>query len=84
MNKELTGERHGQIRRDADRFLGGGDDTTLIIDPGGFPKRESHAVGVDRQWCGRLSKVDNFQVAVFAALVNSRDAALTDRSVLIL
>ena len=70
---------HGQIWRDADRLLGGSVDTALIVDPSGFPKRGNHSVGVDRQWCGQLGKVDNCQVAVFAALANGRDAVLTDR-----
>src|SRR4051812_27804503 len=32
------------------------------------PVEGDRSVGVARQWCGRLGKVDNCQVAVFAAL----------------
>ena len=35
-------------------------------------------MGVARQWCGRLGKVDNCQVGVFAALGRGHLAALTD------
>ena len=34
----------------------------------GSPKKVQKSVGVARQWCGQLGKVDNCQVAVFATL----------------
>jgi SRSO17 transposase len=36
----------------------------LIVDSVGFPKKGTHSVGVGRQWCGVLAKVDNCQVIV--------------------
>jgi SRSO17 transposase len=57
-----------QIGRDADRLLGGRADSALIIDESSFVKKGDRSVGVARQWCGRLGKVDNCQVAVFAVL----------------
>ena len=39
----------------------------LVIDSSGFPKKGTHSCGVQRQWCGRLGKVDNCQVGVFLA-----------------
>ena len=59
-----------QIARDADRLLGGKPDSTLIIDESSFVKQGDRSVGVARQWCGRLGKVDTCQVAVFAVLTD--------------
>jgi SRSO17 transposase len=57
-----------QISADADRLLGGKPTSCLIIDESSFPKQGDRSVGVARQWTGRLGKVDNCQVAVFAVL----------------
>jgi SRSO17 transposase len=59
-----------QIGRDADRLLGGKPDSALLIDESSFVKQGDRSVGVARQWCGRLGKVDNCQVAVFAVLTD--------------
>lgn len=56
------------VAREADRHLGGDPDSCLLIDETSFPKKGNKSVGVARQWCGRLGKVDNCQVAVFAVL----------------
>ncbi len=54
-------------------------DAVLIVDPSGFPKKGTHSCGVDRQWCGRLGKVDNCQVGVFLAYATARGYAPLDR-----
>jgi SRSO17 transposase len=59
-----------QIARDADRLLGGRPGSALILDESSFIKQGDRSVGVARQWCGRLGKVDNCQVAVFAVLTD--------------
>jgi SRSO17 transposase len=59
-----------QISRDADRLLGGKPDSALILDESSFVKQGDRSVGVARQWCGRLGKIDNCQVAVFAVLTD--------------
>jgi len=55
-----------------------GKDKCLLIDETGIPKKGEKSVGVGRQWCGALGKVDNCQVAVFAVLGHSRHAAPID------
>jgi SRSO17 transposase len=50
----------------------------LVFDPSAFPKKGNESVGVQRQWCGRLGKVDNCQVGVFMAYVSPEEHALVD------
>jgi SRSO17 transposase len=45
-------------------------DAVLVFDPSAFPKKGTKSVGVARQWCGRLGKVDNCQVGVYMAYVS--------------
>ena len=66
------------LAQEADDLLGGSEESAVLIDESGFAKKGKHSVGVARQWCGRLGKVDNCQVGVFAALGKGHLAALTD------
>ncbi len=50
----------------------------FVLDPSGFPKKGADSCGVDRQWCGRLGKVDNCQVGVFLAYASRHGKALLD------
>ena len=44
-----------------------------IVDDTGFQQeRRSHSVGVARQYCGRLGKTDNCQIAVTLSIANHR------------
>lgn len=56
----------------------GRDDGVLVFDPSAFPKSGKESVGVTRQWCGRLGKVDNCQVAVYMGYVSAEEHALVD------
>jgi SRSO17 transposase len=67
-----------QVAKDCDRHLGGHPDSALFIDESGIPKKGKKSVGVARQWCGRLGKVDNCQVGVFAALSQGKRVCLID------
>lgn len=37
----------------------------LVFDPSAFAKKGTESVGVQRQWCGRLGKLDNCQVGIY-------------------
>jgi SRSO17 transposase len=67
-----------QVALEADALLGGTPESALLIDESGITKKGQHSVGVARQWNGRLGKVDNCQVGVFAALSRGPDATLID------
>lgn len=67
-----------QVALEADQLIGGGEDSALLIDESGISKKGTKSVGVSRQWNGRLGKVDNCQVGVFAALSRGPFATLID------
>jgi SRSO17 transposase len=48
----------------------------LVFDPSAFPKKGTESVGVQRQWCGRLGKVDNCQVGIYMGYASSLGHAL--------
>jgi SRSO17 transposase len=53
-------------------------DGVIVFDPSAFPKQGTQSVGVARQWCGRLGKVDNCQVGVYMGYVSREEHALVD------
>ena len=57
----------------------GEEDGVWITDESGFPKKGECSVGVARQWCGQLGKVENCQVGVFAAYASRKGYTLLDR-----
>ena len=59
---------NSQIANDGNKLLGGHDDSALIIDETGIPKKMKKSGGAARQWRGQPGKVDNCQVAVVATL----------------
>src|SRR3954453_13431654 len=56
----------------------GEPDAVIVFDPSAFPKKGVKSVGVARQWCGRLGKVDNCQVAVYMGYVSRKGHALVN------
>jgi SRSO17 transposase len=69
----LVGELARQV---ADAI--GRPDAVLVLDPSAFAKKGAASVGVQRQWCGRLGKVENGQVGVFLGYVADSEHALVD------
>jgi SRSO17 transposase len=67
-----------QICHDTDQLIGGNPDSCLLIDETGIPKKGPKSVGVSRQYCGQLGKVDNCQVGVFAVIAHNKHVAPID------
>jgi SRSO17 transposase len=67
-----------QVAEEAETTLGGTRDTALYVDESSFVKKGNASVGVQRQYCGRLGKLENCQVGVFASLGCGVRAALVD------
>jgi SRSO17 transposase len=57
----------------------GEPDGVLMFDETGFVKKGKHSVGVARQYCGTLGKVENCQVGVFAGYASRHGYALVDK-----
>jgi SRSO17 transposase len=53
-------------------------DGVIVFDPSGFPKKGNASVGVQRQWCGRLGKIDNCQIGVYMGYVSRIEHTLVD------
>ena len=66
-----------ELARQVGRDLGR-PDAVLVFDPSGFPKKGTESVGVQRQWCGRLGKVDNCQVGIYLAYASGEEHALVN------
>jgi SRSO17 transposase len=66
-----------ELARQVGRELGE-PDGVLVFDPSAFPKQGTESVGVQRQWCGRLGKIDNCQVGLYLGYASRREHALVD------
>lgn len=69
----------GATRREAVVETLGEPDGVLIFDETGFLKCGEKSVGVHRQYSGTAGKVENCQVAVFAAYASSKGRTFYDR-----
>ena len=67
-----------KLQRDVLKLLGDKDLGALILDESGIPKQGKMSVGVERQYCGRLGKVENCQVGVYLAYANCKQTSLID------
>lgn len=61
----------------------GDSEAALIFDETSFPKKGDESVGVARQYCGSLGKIDNCQVGVFTAYASPHGYALLDKKLFI-
>jgi SRSO17 transposase len=66
-----------ELTRQVARELGEGEGV-LVFDPSAFPKCGTKSVGVQRQWCGRLGKIDNCQVGIYLGYVSRHEHTLVD------
>jgi SRSO17 transposase len=69
---------HGMVAHDLGDSKG-----VLIFDESGFIKKGQESVGVARQYCGTVGKVENCQVGVFAAYASAKGYALLDNRLLL-
>ena len=61
----------------------GSSEGALIFDESGFIKKGQDSIGVSKQYCGTIGKVENCQVGVFAAYVSESGYALIDKRLFI-
>jgi SRSO17 transposase len=72
------GQVSRELAEDANRHRLGSTQSGLLLDGSGFGKKGEKSAGVQRQWNGRLGKVDNCQVGLFGAIAKGDIAALID------
>src|SRR3954453_16292802 len=72
-HRPLVRELAGRVGREI-----GTPDGGIVFDPSGFANKGNASAGVQRQWLGRLGKVDNGQVGVFMAYASHHEHALVD------
>ena len=61
----------------------GSPDGALILGESGFVKKGQESIGVAKQYCETIGKVNNCQVGVFAAYVSENGYALVDKRLFI-
>jgi SRSO17 transposase len=66
-----------ELANQVGRTLGAAD-AVIVFDPSGFVKKGTASVGVQRQWIGRVGKVDNGQVGVYLGYVSQWEHTLVD------
>ena len=72
---------HQPLLRTLARQVGadlGEPDGVLVFDPSAFAKKGTKSVGVARQWCGRLGKVENCQVGIYMGYVSRKEHAIVN------
>lgn len=67
-----------RVSADTSILFGSYERVGLLIDESAHRKKGKQSVGVGRQYCGTIGKVDNCQVAVYAALSADKYYGLVD------
>lgn len=67
------------IQDDVVKLIGNKENGSIHLDESGFPKQGNNSVGVKRQYCGRLGKIENCQVGVYLGYVNGNRRTLIDK-----
>lgn len=57
----------------------GSKEAVLVVDETSFIKKGEHSVGVKRQYCGTVGRIENCQVGVFLAYATSLGTVFIDR-----
>lgn len=73
-NERILKKYHSLVNDDL-----GDEGGVLIFDESGFLKKGNDSIGVSKQYCGSVGKVENCQVGVFAAYASPHGYALVDR-----
>lgn len=68
-----------EVQRRVSELIGDKDTGSMHIDESAMHKHGNDSVGVARQYCGRLGKVDNCQVGVFLSYANGHYRTLIDK-----
>jgi len=67
----------GQLRTEVSEEVGD-PEGVLVADGSATPKKGTESVGVTRQWCGRLGKVENCQIGIYLAYAGQGSCAIVD------
>ncbi len=59
--------------------FGDPEEGIIVLDESGFPKKGSKSVGVKRQYCGAVGKIENCQVGVFLSYLSPKGHTFLDR-----
>jgi SRSO17 transposase len=76
--ERILSRYHGMVSEDL-----GDTDGVLIFDESGFVKKGNDSVGVSRQYCGNVGKVENCQVGVYAAYASRHGYGFLDNRLFI-
>jgi len=75
---KILNKYHSLINEDL-----GSSEGVLIFDESGFIKKGNDSIGVGKQYCGSIGKVENCQVGVFLAYASPYGYALLDKRLFI-